>query len=202
MPLTSEAYLEVDRENRTGVFQLTGVEQSRSLDRRMLIGPRGQALQGTFDLASRLPFASGLGDIGTPGQGVTIDGGQGEHLFELEFEITTEDLDHWGDTSTENKFDGRTGTLFQREDVLHFFCRTAQTDSLQPGRLYWSEWTDGTYASTAGAHNAPADILVRQVETTIARDDQALTGTIGLLRTESFPDWDPGEISDAFDDLI
>lgn len=203
MPLTNKAYLEVDRENRTGVFELTGIEQNRSLDRRMLIGPRGQALQGVFDLGSQLPFADALGDIGAPGQGVSIDGGQGEHVFELEAEIIPEGLSNWGDGSGNAKFDApaSSDSLFKREDVLHFFARTAQTDSLTPGRLYWSEWTDGTYAASAGAHNQPANVLVRQLETTIARDDSALTVTLVLARTETFPNWDPSEVADAFDDL-
>jgi hypothetical protein len=203
MPLTNKAYLEVDRENRTGVFELTSVEQTRSLDRRMLIGPRGQALQGALDLSSQLPFADALGDIGTNGQGVTIDGGQGEHVFELEAEITAEGLSRWGDGSGNAKFDApaSSNSLFNREDVIHFFCRTAQTDSLTPGRLYWSEWTDGTYAASAGAHNQPADVLVRQLETTIPRDDSALIVTLVLVRTETFPDWGASEVGDALDDL-
>jgi hypothetical protein len=203
MPLTNTAYLEVERENRTGVFELTSVEQSRSLDRRMLIGPRGQALQGVLDLGSQLPFGGALGDIGTPGQGVSIDGGQGEHVFELEAEITAGALSNWGDGSGNGKFDApaKSDSLFKREDVINFFCRTAQTDSLTPGRLYWSEWTDGTYAASAGAHNQPADVLVRQLETTVAKDESFLDVFVELPRTETFPNWDPSEVSDAFDDL-
>jgi hypothetical protein len=202
MPLTNTAYLQVERENRTGVFELTGVEEVRNLDRRMLIGPRGQALQGTLDLASRLPFAEGLGDISIPGQGFTIDGGPAEAIIEVESEVTAEPLSKWGDGSGNGKFDAPSGDFFQRNDVLQFFCRTAQTDSSTPGKLYWSEWTDGTYAASAGAHNSPMDVLVRQVETEIPRDEQYLQVTLVLERIETFPDWKVSEVKDALDDLI
>lgn len=205
MPLTDRAVLELDHADadRTGEFHLLGVEPTEQLERSSLFGNRGQIITQLSDVAPLVPT------LGEEAAGYTIDAGAGEDLLTLSFEggPGRDDLDsQWGDGSggtgqaNATRWDATDADAITKAQILKWWARTSRTDSRNAARLYWGEWSDGTYADQAGIFDEPIDVVVRSVALTKSRDDPAVfEGTVEVIRTGSFPSFPDGDIVDVLD---
>jgi len=197
MPLRNKAVLELVGDPVTapdgtdaagaGVFHLPATEDTTEFDKQMLIGNRGQALQELFSLA---PIGGGQG---ANGAGYNLDFGQGLQTFQLSFKLVQDgdpvDPDQWGDGSGTPPLDA-TGEHRQTQlQTLSFWARTTRTGSARTAKLYWGDWTDGTYAASAGAFGRPIDVRIMSVTAPYLRDSPSLsTPQIEFARTATVPE--------------
>lgn len=189
MPLRDRAVVVIEAEGRRGEFHLPGAESTNDLDREMLLGNGGQVISTLQDL---IPF---IGGGGTNRTGYNIDAGQGRDEYRLAFETGGErsyspDL-QWGDGSAgDTKWDAdpQNDHPQKLEQIFQYYSRIGTTDSRRPAKLYWGEWSDGTYCDAPGVFGEPIDAVVLNLNTENKNDDPAgFEGTATLARTDSFP---------------
>lgn len=203
MPLRNKAYLVLETsEMGEGVFELESAEESGDFDRQLVIGNRGQFLQGVSDLAPVAP------SFGEEGAGYNVDLNSGTDVWTLDFEVvrdSTGSAPRWGNGSTGTSREDAQGAHPQTQiQVLRYWVRTARTDSENPARLYYGDWSTGRFAASSGVFDAPIPVVVNSVTPRWERDDpSAAKGTVELLRTDEMPDFSGDDIpliGDLLDD--
>lgn len=196
------AYLEVEEgDGTTGVFEFsTGLKTSGELDKNYLMGSRGQYIQEIWDQSDA------LGEIDARAErraGFWIDGGAGNYSQRVEFETGLDDVE-WGDGSggtgpdnvTARDASGSGVKPQSRKNVLELWLAKTLTDSRNPARFYYGEWTDGNQAehSEPGAFNQPFPCAVTnfQPELNDVTDSPSfMRGVIELSLLVPFGSYDP-----------
>ena len=204
MPLYDRAVLEVDAFDRTGVFEFREHEPARELTHDYLVGGRGQVLSELYAQASDLDPTDILPDAGLDRRaGFHLDAGAGRNQFPFTATVGRGDEDlRWGDGSSSagsaNKYDaeGDVDPIAKR-DVLYRWLARARTDSGGQLRLFTGEWSDGTYASTAGVYGEPKTVALLSVRSDKPTDEpSAVTYTFEMEQTTPVPDGVDEAISD------
>lgn len=180
MPLHDRLVLELDAFNRTAAFEFRDHSPSRELTHSYLVGGSGQVLSELYSQASDVDPTDILPDADTDRRaGIYLDAGAGTNAFTITAEVGTGDEDlQWGDGSSAagsaNKYDaaGETNPGAKR-DVLLRYLQEARTDSGGQLRLYIGEWSDGTYASSAGVFGKPIPVALVSVRAERPKDESA-----------------------------
>jgi hypothetical protein len=195
MPLRNEAYLEVQGDSVTapdgtdasgaGVFHFPNVESTQEFTKQMLVGNRGQVIS---EIASLVPGSPGEG---ADGAGFNLDFGQGLQTFTLSFsliEANTEPTD-WGDGSGSAPLDAASDGRQTQLQTLGWWARKTRTGSQNTAKLYWGDFSDGTYAASAGVFNGPINVRIVSVTLPYQKDEPSRsTPEIELARTSTAPD--------------
>jgi len=67
--------------------------------------------------------------------------------------------------------------------------------------LYWGEWSDGTYADSAGAFGRPMNVAIREASLSspeIDQDVNSFEGNLTVQRTSIFPE----EVAETLDNAV
>ncbi|WP_265109172.1 hypothetical protein [Halosolutus halophilus] len=210
--LSDKAVLEIDLDNRTGVFEFRGgLGESGEVTREFILSNRGQYLRQAFDLAS-----GAIDDIQDADferrRGYHVDGGAGEHSFSISFEAGFND-GRWGDGSTDptnpddvTQYDAAGCGPLDQKQILEHYLAEARTDSGGRARLYHGQFTDGTYATTAGAFGEPLVVAISEarIEWDGGDSPSSIEGTIELTRTALLPEIEEAlnGVQEAIDDAV
>lgn len=197
------AYLEVEDNQGTATFEFhTGLQTTGQLDKNYLMGERGQYIQEIYDQSDS------IGEMDSSAQrraGFWLDGGAGNYSETVTFETGLDDVE-WGDGTggtgkdnvTPRDASGPDVKPLTRYHVLSLWLTRTLTDSRNPARFYYGEWTDGNQAehSEAGAFNQPFPCAVTNwnPDTQDAYDDRSVAsmeGTLELSMLVPFGSYDP-----------
>jgi hypothetical protein len=202
MPLTNKAVLFVDTGNYFAEFHVEqNFEYRPELNKQYLLG--GNSGQ----LPSELLDTVGIGD-GANAVGYNIDLGLGTDAVTLSAELGPTQNNPWGLVSEpggvaiideDDAKSAHDGDALERAEVLKQNLRTIRTGSLRDRiSLYIGEWSDGTYASSAGKFGEPIRVAVESVEISKESDAPSTAEvTVTLLRTKPFK----ADIGDILPDL-
>ena len=206
MPLYDRVVVEVEAFGRTGAFAFRGdLNPTRSLTKDYLVGGRGQVVSELYNQASDLDLGSILPDADLDRRaGFFLDAGAGSDQFQLSAEVGAGDEDlPWGDGSspagTVSEYDaaGDVHPIGKR-DVLFRWLSQSRSDSGGQVKLYTGEWTDGTYADTAGVFGEPIPVALLEIRSEKPADqNSAVTYTMELEQVALVPD----AVDEAVDDL-
>lgn len=200
--LTNTAYLVIDDGTDTAAFKFEQFEPTHTLDKRFLIGgDRGEIIGELADFLPQVQSANSAGYV--------VDVGLGRETFEYQVTLDTSSSPPWGVVDDDfnpvigggvgKKTSAHNDDPFTRAEVLSQWVRGTPADSTDTtgvAKLYKGNWTDGTFAKTAGVFNEPIPVAPSSVEIRRTPDDPSeVTVVIELIRTEKFPDLPtPGEI--------
>lgn len=200
MPLYNRAFLQVESDAiGLATFEFSdGFEPTEGLTKSFVMGSRGQYIReiANQDLLGGL---TGDADAGDRRTGYWIDGGAGDWEVQFAFETGLEAV-RWGDGSggegptniTRTDASGADVKAMTRQQVLSHVLAETRTDSLNPGRLHWGEWTDGDIdgeSVDAGVYNQPMPVAVRETSVDNPTDDtSAISGTITVSHVAPFPE--------------
>lgn len=181
MPLYDRAVLEVSAFDRTGVFEMREHEPNRELTHDYLVGGRGQVLSELYAQATDLDPTDILPDADPPRRaGYFVDAGGGRNQFTISATVGVGDDDlQWGDGSSAageaNQYDA-TGDVRpgSKRDILFRWLAEARSDSGGQLQLYTGEWSDGTYADTAGVFGQPKPVALLSIRAEKPKDDPAV----------------------------
>ena len=209
MPLRNTAYLEIDVDDTTAVFELReGLEDVGEITIQYLLSERGQYLREIYDIGTDLvPDDVADADLENR-KGYYVDGGAGSYGVRLTAQAGPGD--QWGDGSSNpddeddtTRYDATGSHPLAMKQVLEYAVAQSRTDSSNPARLYIGEWTDGTHADAAGAFEQPLALAIE--EATVTRPDDnpsAITVTLEGKWTSTFPGEDLlGSIEDGLDEI-
>jgi len=105
------------------------------------------------------------------------------------------------DNVTENDASGENVNALSRKQVLENWVARTRTDSFGQAKLYWGEWSDGTYAAEAGAFGRPMNVAIREASLNSPEVDQDVNtfeGNLTVERTSIFPE----EVDEALDNAV
>lgn len=196
------AYLEVEDAQSTAVFELNiGLRTSGELDKNYLMGSRGQYITEIFNVSDSLGEIEN--DTVDRRAGFWVDGGAGNLTERIEFETGLEAV-QWGDGSggtgpsnvTPRDASGADVKPVTRYHVLELWLARTLTDSRNPARLYWGEWTDGSKAehASAGAFNQPMPCAVINAQpelNDVSETSASMQGVIEVSMLTPFAAYDP-----------
>ena len=127
--------------------------------------------------------------------GFWLDAGAGSNRFQYTAAVgQSDDSLRWGDGSSApgsaTPYDaaGDVSALTKR-DVLYRWL-TARADSGGQMRLYTGEWSDGTYADSAGVYGEPIPVALLSVRTDAPPDEPDVTYTFEFAKVSTVPDID------------
>lgn len=211
MPLYDRTVLEVSAFGRTGVFEMREHEPNRELTHDYLVGGRGQVLSELYAQASDIDPTDILPDANPPRRaGYFVDAGGGRNQFTISATVGVGDGDlQWGDGSSAageaNQYDA-TGDVdpVTKRDVLFRWLAEARSDSGGQVQLYTGEWSDGTYADTAGVFNRPKPVALLSARAEKPKDDSAVVPyTFEFEEVAPVPDVDEvtEDLTEAADEL-
>ena len=198
MPLTDKAVLYLN----TGDFEVEfHIENSftlrQELSKEFLLGAsRGQLVSELISLAG--------GDEGADAVGYNIDLGLGSTTIEITAELGPTQDGAWGlvdgqagpeiydNSKTESAHDG---DPLERAQIMKKTFRKARTGSFRDTLfVYAGQWSDGTYAGTAGRFGEPIPAAIQEISLSKEEDNPSTAGlTITMLRTENV---EPKDIPD------
>jgi len=206
MPLRNKCILEVDLRDsdgdlRTAAFAIReDLNDTSEVTRQFLLGQRGQYLRKIWDIGSdilpddiadALPEEIATADLENR-KGYHIDEGAGEYSFQLSGKISA-DESPWGDGSAAagdyNKYDASgENPLIVKKQIFDWAMAQTQSDSRGSTRLYLGEWSDGTYAESAGVFGEPLAVAIPESSVTNDPDDpSALEVTLTCRWTALLP---------------
>jgi len=205
MTLLQTAYLTIDDGANVGEFELSiNLEETAEINKTFILSNRGQYIQEIYE---QIVDDS---DIATEQRrrGYHIDGGAGEWSHTLTFQTGLENVT-WGDGSggtgpdnvTENDASGENVNALSRKQVLENWVARTRTDSFGQAKLYWGEWSDGTYAAEAGAFGRPMNVAIREASLSspeIDQDVNSFEGNLTVQRTSIFPE----EVAETLDNAV
>lgn len=195
MTLYETAYLTIDDGTSTGVFELQiDLEETAEINKTFILSNRGQYVQEIYE---QIVDDSSIATENRR-RGYHIDGGAGEWSHTLTFRTGLEDVT-WGDGDggdgpnnvTETDASGEGVKALTRKQVLEDWIARTRTDSFGQCKLYWGEWADGTYASSAGAFGRPMNVVIREASLSSPEVDQDVNtfeGNLTVERTSIFPE--------------
>ena len=206
MPLYDRVVIEIEAFDRIGAFAFRGdLSPNRTLNKDYLVGGRGQVVSELYNQASDIVPSDILSDEDIDRRaGFFLDAGGGRNQFQLSAEVGAGDGDlPWGDGSSAegvvSEYDaaGEVAPLAKR-DVLFRWLSQARSDSGGQVKLYTGEWTDGTYADTAGVYGEPISVALLEARSERDADDSAVvTYTMEFEQVALVPD----AVDAAVDDL-
>lgn len=195
------AYLEVEDDTSTAVFELSiGLSTSGELDKTYIMGERGQYISEIANITDVIGDIESLQDRRA---GFWIDGGSGNYSERVNFETGLEAVT-WGDGSggtgpsnvTPRDASGEGVKPLTRYHVLSLWLSRTLTDSRNPARFYFGEWTDGNQPehAEAGAFNQPMPCAVTNYQPEmpdVSESPESFSGMIELSLLVPFADYDP-----------
>ncbi|MFW5903515.1 MAG: hypothetical protein ACOCS7_02125 [Halolamina sp.] len=209
MPLRDIAYLEIDYEDssgtvHTGVFELhEDLEQNTEVDIKYLLANRGQYLNEAWSISNDVLPEDVTDEDLERRKGYHVDGGAG--IWTRTITATGTQGDTWGDGSTGaddpsdvSKYDATGCDPQAMKDVLEWFLSQPRHGSTGNARLYIGEWSDGTYADSAGAFEKPWRCAI--TNGTVSRDPDdpsAVSVSLELAWTATYP----GAVGDTIDNI-
>ena len=193
------AYLVLEDTQGTGVFELSiELEPSGQLEKSFLMSSRGQYITAITNI---LPETGEIDSIMPRRAGFYVDGGAGDWIQTLSFTAgTEEDSIQWGDGSggtgeanvTQRDASGAGINPQTRKDILELWLAKTKTDSRNPARLYFGEWTNGDYHSESGVFNQPMPVAVQSFDLSNPPEESSdMTGSITVAAITPFADYDP-----------
>lgn len=197
MTLESRAYLVLQDGANEGVFEFNAqLEISSELDKSFIMAERGQYVREIFNQAN---IIGDIDNVADRRAGYHIDGGAGSWQETLSFEVHQDNNVSWGDGSGGNGADNVTerdasGTgipMETRKNVFELWLARTLTDSRNPARLHFGEWTNGRF-NESGVFNQPLPVAVtnHNLEPDI-QEPSNLTGSITMQVITLFADIDP-----------
>lgn len=201
MTLTEKAYLVVDDGTTEGVFELKiGLEETSTLEKQYIMSNRGQFITAVYEEIFGSDNAPDLEGVERR-RGYHIDGGAGDWEEQLEFQTGLEDVT-WGDGSADPERDASGPDVHPvtRKQVMEYWISRTRTDSSNPGKLYYGEWTDGRFEGTSGAFGRPMNVSIRDFSISapeLREDVNTMEGQITVTRTALFPE----SITDRIDEV-
>jgi len=201
MTLTEQAYLTVREGENEAVFQLRiDLEETADLNKSFIMSDRGQTIQEVYE-----QFLGDDEDFSGKNRraGFTLDGGAGEWTHTLSFSTGLEDA-RWGDDSNDPQKDasGPDVNPLSRKQIMESWLARTRTDSANPARLYWGEYTDGRFEGECGAFNQPMFVAVNEFNLSspdVNQDVNTMEGTITVSRIALFPESVPDDLDEAID---
>jgi len=201
MTLTEQAYLTVREGENEAVFQLRiDLEETADLNKSFIMSDRGQTIQEVYE-----QFLGDDEDLSGKNRraGFTLDGGAGEWQHTLSFSTGLEDA-RWGDDSNDTQKDASGPDVhpLTRKQIMESWLARTRTDSANPARLYWGEYTDGRFEGEAGAFNQPMFVAVNEFNLSspdVNQDVNTMDGTITVSRIALFPESVPEDLDEAID---
>jgi hypothetical protein len=194
------AYLEVEDNTSTAVFELSlGLRTSGELDKNYLMGSRGQYITEIFNVSDSLGEIEN--DTVDRRAGFWVDGGAGNYSERIEFETGLEDVE-WGDGSggtgptnvTPRDASGADVKPLTRYHILSLWLARTLTDSRNPARLYFGEWSDGTHHPEAGAFGQAMPCAVTNFQPELPDVNESPTSFQGVIEVSMltpFASYDP-----------
>jgi len=202
MTLTETAYLTIDDGTSVAEFELRlDLEETAEINKTFILSNRGQYVQEIYEqIVDDTDLATDQRR-----RGYHIDGGAGEWSHTLVFSTGLEDA-IWGDGAggtgpdnvTQTDASGPEVDPLARKQVMEQWIARTRTDSFGQAKLYWGEWSDGTYATSAGAFGRPMNVVIREASLNspeIDQDVNSFEGNLTLERTSIFPE----EVDEALD---
>lgn len=198
------AYLDLEDSQGVATFEMqVGFTTQGETEKRFLMGDEGFG-QYVTEIFNQLDVLGEVDSTVDRRAGFYLDGGAGMITESLNFKTGLDDVT-WGDGSggtgeanvTPRDASGPGIKAATRKHIFDLWVARSLTDSRNPARLYFGEWTDGSKAqhSEAGAFNQPMPCAVKRVTTNLPdpNDDDkvSLEGTIELSMLTPFADYDP-----------
>jgi len=204
MPLTDKVVLYLDTGGWQAEFHLeNSFTWRQELSKEYLLGSqRGQLVSELIDLAG--------GGGGADAVGYNIDLGLGVTSAEVVAKLGPTQDGAWGlvdgqagseifdNSKTESAHDG---DPLERAQILKKAFRSTRTGSFRDTLLiYHGEWSDGTYAGTAGRFNGPIPATIQEIALSKEEDNPSTAElTISMLRSE---DIDVGNIGSGLGNIL
>lgn len=197
------AYLDVEDDTSTATFEFSiGLNTNGDLDKNYLMGSRGQYIQEIWDQSDALGEIDALAERRA---GFWIDGGAGNYSETVEFEAGMEaESIQWGDGTggegqdnvTPRDASGPGVKPLTRYHVMSLWLSRTLTDSRNPARFYFGEWTDGSKSghSESGAFNQPFPCAVTNLQPNLPDAGESTAyfeGTLELSLLVPFGDYEP-----------
>lgn len=197
MTLSNQAYLVVEDDTQEAVFEFHAeLEITSDLDKAFIMSERGQYIREIFNQAN---IISDVDSVANRRAGYHIDGGAGSWQTTIDFEVQTENNVSWGDGSggsggsnvTKLDASGTGVDAVTRENIFELWMARSITDSRNPGRLHFGEWTDGRF-NESGVFGQPMPVAVtgHNVSTDTGEPGN-LSGTVDVQVIALFPDTGP-----------
>ena len=199
MTLANYAYLVVEDSTGEAVFEFhADLAHTSDLEKSFIMAERGQYIREVFNQA---PVVGDIGDTQDRRAGFFIDGGAGSWGETIEFAADKGENVRWGDGSggtgpdnvTAKDATGANVSGITRSNVFELWMARTITDSRNPGRLHFGEWTDGRFPeSDAGAMGQPMPVAVMNHNVSTDTDDPGrLSGSVDVQHISLFADADP-----------
>jgi len=210
MTLRDRAVLEVSVGTTTAAFEFRdGFEQEHTITHNYLVGGRGQYVQEIWDVVDFDTETESV--VPNRRAGYHVDGGAGEKTRALSF-VTGQEPDAdllWGDESggtgpnnvTKTDASGADVSKYDKADVFERWMAVSRTDSTLPGFLYHNQYSDGTYADSAGLYNSPLPVAVQEASIATDLDEPtAVSGQVTVVQTNIFAE--QGDVIGAVDEAL
>jgi hypothetical protein len=124
-----------DGQKETGRFVFESVDVEESIRTGYLVNSGlDDALAVLYDL---------VGDGESKRKGISIDGGGGQHVFELDLMTWTGESNQWGRTDDATVLDETSATgadHLTKMNIFQNYLRVGQTDSFTPGRFQYGQY--------------------------------------------------------------
>jgi len=180
--VTAQNYpiLEIDATIGRSIGQVTGTFELRksSVETGVRTGP---LVENQF--ATLITQLGNIFDGGEAGRrGITLDGGGGQHYYELDLEGIGEDDGQWGYSNDADVLDEATATggdRVQKVQVLMNYLRKGQPNSFTPARLKYGE-----YAPSGVMPEDHLDVYIEDPNAVVDRGEASVfTSSLTLIET-------------------
>lgn len=124
----------------TGVFHFRKATVEEVTRTGKLVSNQFSNLLGALEQLGVLP------EGGDGREGITIDAGGGQHVFEIDLVGIGAEDGQWGRTNDPDVLDQTSATggdRIQKMNVLHRYINLGRTDSFHPARLIYGEYASG-----------------------------------------------------------
>jgi len=197
MTLKTRAYLVLEDNTGEAVFEFNAnLEITSELDKSFIMAERGQYVRKIFNETQLIDDVDNVADRRA---GYHIDGGAGSWQETLAFEVHADNNVSWGDGSggngasnvTSRDASGTGISMETRKNIFELWLSRTLTDSRNPARLHFGEWTNGRF-NEPGVFNQPLPVAItgHNIEPDVTEPSN-LKGTITMQVITLFADTNP-----------